>query len=244
MLSGKTAVVTGGSRGIGRAVCLCLAQNHANVAFLYASASSAAEQTLAQLRGLGVKAEAYACNIADYAQTEQAFRAIMQDFGTVDILVNNAGITRDKLLLSMKPEDFTGVLDVNLVGAFNAVKQVYPVMCKKRSGRIINISSVSGLMGNAGQANYAASKAGVVGFTKSVAKELASRGITCNAIAPGFIETDMTADFVQNEDIKKSIPMRRFGCPEEIAELAAFLASDKAGYITGTVIRADGGIAM
>ena len=162
----------------------------------------------------------------------------------MDILVNNAGITRDKLLLSMKPEEFTSVIDINLVGAYNTVKQVYPVMLKKRSGKIINVSSVAGVMGNPGQTNYAASKAGLIGFTKSIAKELGSRGICCNAIAPGFVRTPMTTAFADKDEFVNAIPMKRFAEPEEIANLVLFLASDMANYITGEVIRIDGGMAM
>lgn len=241
MLNGKTAVVTGGSRGIGRAVCTALAENGANIAFL-SRGGAGAEQTERELEALGVTARGYVCDVADYGQTEQVFKQIIADFGSFDILVNNAGITDDKLLLSMKPDSFDKVLRTNLYGVYNTVKQAYPVFMKKRSGRIINISSVSGLIGNAGQANYSASKAAVIGFTKSVARELASRGVTCNAIAPGFVETDMTADFTQNEAIIGQIPMKRFAKPEEIAAVCAFLASDGASYITGSVICADGGM--
>ena len=241
MLTDKVAVVTGGSRGIGRAVCLELAQAGAKVVFLYAGNEQTAQQTLAEL---GPQAKAYCCDVADSDAVAEVFRQILQDFGTVDILVNNAGVTRDKLVLGMKEEDFSRVLDVNLKGAYHMIRQADPVMMKKRSGKIINISSVSGLMGNAGQANYAASKAGLIGLTKSVAKELASRGVCCNAVAPGFVQTDMTTAFAENQKIVDAIPAKRFAKPEEVAHLVAFLASEKADYITGEVIRIDGGLAM
>ncbi|MDD6035922.1 MAG: 3-oxoacyl-[acyl-carrier-protein] reductase [Lachnospiraceae bacterium] len=244
MLKNKVAVVTGGSRGIGRAICEAFCKNGADVAFLDAGSVETAEETAAYLSTFGTKVKAYMCDISDFAKTSEVFKEILAEFGTVDILVNNAGITRDKLLLSMKPEEFTSVIDINLVGAYNTVKQVYPVMIKKRSGKIVNISSVSGIMGNAGQTNYSASKAGIIGFTKSIAKEVASRGICCNAVAPGFVSTSMTTAFAENEALVSSIPMHRFAKPEEIADLVLFLSSDKADYITGEVIRIDGGLAM
>lgn len=244
MLKNKVAVVTGGSRGIGRAICEAFCKNGADVAFLDAGSMEVAEETVAYLSQFGTKVKAYQCDISDFTKTSEVFKEIIADFGTVDILVNNAGITRDKLLLGMKPEEFTSVIDINLVGAYNTVKQVYPVMTKKRSGKIINISSVSGIMGNAGQTNYSASKAGLIGFTKSVAKELGSRGICCNAVAPGFVSTPMTTAFAENEALISSIPMKRFAQPEEIANLVLFLASNMANYITGEVIRIDGGLAM
>lgn len=243
-LQGKIAVVTGGSRGIGRAVCHKLAQHGANIALIYAGNEAAAQETLEQLKAFPVRAQAYRCNMAEAEQVKQTFAAIVGDFGTVDILVNNAGITNDKLVLSMDAEAFTRVIDVNLNGAFYAIRQVYPLFARKKSGKIINISSVSGLMGNAGQANYSASKAGLIGMTKSVAKELASRGVCCNAIAPGFIRTDMTESMADNESLRQSIPLKRVGQPEEVAELALFLASPASDYITGEVIRVDGGLAM
>lgn len=244
MLKGKVAVVTGGSRGIGRAVCLKLAENGADIALIYAGNEEKAQETAREAAAFGVRTQAYRCNVADFAETTAVFKQILTDFGGIHILVNNAGITRDKLLLAMSEEDFDAVVDVNLKGAFNTIKQVYRPFSRQRSGKIINITSVSGLMGNPGQANYAASKAGLVGLTKTVAKELASRGVCCNAVAPGFIETDMTRDFTDNEDLKNSIPLKRFGKPEEIAQLVLFLASDASNYITGEVIRCDGGMAM
>jgi len=244
VLKGKVAVVTGGSRGIGRAICEKFAENGADVAFIYSGSAEKAGELKAKLLSFGVKAEAYRCNVADFSEVGETFKRITADFGTVDILVNNAGITRDKLLLSMREQDFDEVLDVNLKGFFNTIKQVYPIMAKKRVGKIINISSVSGLIGNPGQANYSASKAGVIGLTKTVAKELASRGVCCNAIAPGFIRTDMTAAFTEKNELVSSIPMGRMGLPEEVASLALFLASPGSDYITGEVIRIDGGLAM
>ena len=243
-LKNKVAVVTGGSRGIGRAVCEAFCKNGADVAFLDAGSMEVAEETAAYLAQFGTKVKAYSCDISDFDKTTEVFKEILAEFGTVDILVNNAGITRDKLLLSMKPEEFTSVIDINLVGAYNTVKQVYPVMLKKRAGKIINVSSVAGVMGNPGQTNYAASKAGLIGFTKSIAKELGSRGICCNAIAPGFVRTPMTTAFADKEEFVNAIPMKRFAEPEEIANLVLFLASDMANYITGEVIRIDGGMAM
>ena len=244
MLKGKVAVVTGGSRGIGRAVCLKLAENGADIALIYAGNEEKAQETAREAAAFGVRAQAYRCNVADFAETTAVFKQILTDFGGIHILVNNAGITRDKLLLAMSEEDFDAVVDVNLKGAFNTIKQVYRPFSRQRSGKIINITSVSGLMGNPGQANYSASKAGLIGLTKTVAKELASRGVCCNAVAPGFVETDMTRDFTDNEVLKNSIPLKRFGKPEDIAELVLFLASDVSNYITGEVIRCDGGMAM
>lgn len=243
-LKDKVAVVTGGSRGIGRAICEAFCKNGADVAFLDAGSMEVAEETVAYLSQFGTKVKAYQCDISSFETTAEVFKELLAEFGTVDILVNNAGITRDKLLLSMKPEEFTSVIDINLVGAYNTVKQVYPIMLKKRAGKIINISSVAGVMGNPGQTNYAASKAGLIGFTKSVAKELGSRGICCNAIAPGFVKTPMTTAFADKEEFVNAIPMKRFAEPEEIANLVLFLASDMANYITGEVIRIDGGMAM
>lgn len=244
MLKGKTAVVTGGSRGIGKAICLKFAENGADIAFLYAGNTAAAEETLKELEELGVKAKAYQCNVSDANAAAEVLKEITKDFGGIQILVNNAGITKDKLVPMMKAADFDAVIDTNLKGTFYMIKGVYPLFLKQKSGKIINISSVSGLNGNAGQANYSASKAGVVGLTKSVAKELASRGICCNAIAPGFIATDMTETFTGNDALKDAIPMKRFGTPEDVAKLALFLASAESDYITGEVIRIDGGMAM
>ena len=240
MLTDKIAVVTGGTRGIGRAICETFHKNGARVAFLYAGNTELAVEQEARLPG----SRGYRCDVADAAAVKAVFAEIARDFGPVGILVNNAGLTRDHLALGMREEDFTRVLDVNLTGAFHTIREAYPVFLKRRSGRIINISSVSGLVGNPGQVNYSASKAGLIGLTKSVARELASRGVTCNAIAPGFVETDMTKDLGDSAPLLSSIPMKRFAKPEEIAAAALFLASDAAGYITGEVLRVDGGLAM
>lgn len=241
MAEKKTVLVTGGSRGIGAAACMAFAQQGADIALIYAGDVQKAEQMEKNLAAYGVQAKAYRCNVSDFNEAAGVFAQILEDFGTVDVLINNAGITRDKLVLMMSAEDFDNVVDVNLKGAFHFIKLVYPVMMRRRTGRIINISSVSGLMGNAGQANYAASKAGIIGLTKSVAKELAARGVTCNAIAPGFIKTDMTQN-LEGSDLVKSIPAKRMGTADEVAQLCVFLASDAAGYITGEVIRIDGGL--
>lgn len=244
MLQNKVAVVTGASRGIGRAIALAFAESGAHVAVIYSGQEALAEEVCAEARTHGVRALPYRCNVADAALTEDVVRRICEDFGTVDILVNNAGITKDRLMVQMREEDFDSVLNVNLKGTFNMIKAVSRLFIKKRGGRIINITSVSGMMGNAGQANYAAAKAGVIGLTKTVAKELAARGVTCNAIAPGFIKTDMTE--AMPEEAKAAalsfIPMKQMGMPEDVAALALFLASDAAKYITGEVIKVDGGL--
>lgn len=243
-LNGKTALVTGASRGIGRAITLRLAEDGANVAVIYAGSADKAEAVVNEITALGVNAKAYRCNVADSAAVNETVKAVTNDLGKIDILVNNAGITRDGLMLRMKDEDFDAVLDTNLKGAFNMIRACYSGFIRKKSGRIINISSVSGIMGNAGQANYSASKAGVIGLTKSVARELASRGITCNAVAPGFIQTDMTENLGDNNPLLNSIPLGRMGKPEDIAAAVAFLASDSAAYITGEVLKVDGGLAI
>ena len=240
----KTAIVTGGSRGIGRAVALKLASLGANVAVVYAGNTEAAQAVCDQAAALGVTAQAWQCDVADFAAVKSTVAAIKKAFPSVDILVNCAGITRDGLLAMMKEDQFDAVVDTNLKGTFNFIRQCTPIFMKARHGKIINISSVAGIMGNAGQANYSASKAGVIGLTKSVARELASRNVCCNAIAPGMIQTDMTANFSEDDDIVKQIPLGRMGQPEEIAELAAFLAGDGSNYITGEVIRVDGGLAI
>ncbi len=243
-LNSKTALVTGASRGIGRAIALRLAEDGANVAVIYAGSADKAEAVVNEITALGVNAKAYRCNVADSAAVNETVKAVTNDLGKIDILVNNAGITRDGLMLRMKDEDFDAVLDTNLKGAFNMIRACYSGFIRKKSGRIINISSVSGIMGNAGQANYSASKAGVIGLTKSVARELASRGITCNAVAPGFIQTDMTENLGDNNPLLNSIPLGRMGKPEDIAAAVAFLASDSAAYITGEVLKVDGGLAI
>ena len=242
----KTAVVTGGSRGIGRAVCLELAREGVNIVLNYAGNTEAAEQTAEECRALGVQALPVQADVSSAEGCQAIFDAAMQSFGRVDILVNNAGVTRDTLILRMSEEDLDRVLSVNLKGAFFCMKLAARIMMKQRAGRIINMSSVVGVHGNAGQVNYAASKAGLIGMTKSLAKELAGRHVTVNAIAPGFIETDMTG--VLTDETKQSfltgIPLGRFGAPEDIAKAVAFLASDGAGYITGQVLGVDGGMGM
>lgn len=246
MLNGKTAVVTGGSRGIGKAISLKMAQSGADVAIIYAGNEKAAEETLCLIEQLGVKAKIYRCDVSDFNESKNTVNEIISDFGGIDILINNAGILRDGLILSMKEEDYDAVLDTNLKGAFHMIKHTYRHFMKKRKGRIINITSVSGIIGNAGQANYSSAKAGLIGLTKSAAKELASRNITCNAIAPGFIETDMTSSLPDKvkEEAVNAVPLKRMGTPTDIANLAAFLASDEAAYITGEVIKIDGGLCM
>lgn len=245
-LEGKTALVTGGSRGIGRAICLALASKKANVVTCYAHGAEGANETVRLCEELGVRAMAIQADVAVASDVAGMIDTVKEQFGGIDILVNNAGITRDNLILKMNEEDFTQVIDTNLKGAFLCIKGVSKLMLKKRAGRIINISSVVGVRGNAGQVNYSASKAGIIGMTKSVAKELASRNITVNAVAPGFIETDMTAklpEAVVNETLN-SIPMKVIGNCDDVANLVAFLASDDARYITGQVICVDGGMAM
>ncbi len=245
-LENMTAVVTGGSRGIGRAIALAMAQEGANVAILYAGNREAAEQTEQEIAQIGGKVRAYQCDVSSFEETETVTKQILEEFGQVDILVNNAGIVRDGFLLSMKEEAFDAVIDTNLKGAFHMIRHLYSHMMRKRSGRIINISSIVGLTGNAAQANYAAAKAGVIGLTKSTAKELAGRGVTCNAIAPGYIQSDMTDAMPEKakEAIASQIPMKRTGLPQDVANLAVFLAGPGASYITGEVIRVDGGLAM
>lgn len=246
MLENKVAVITGASRGIGRQIALTLAQEGAAVIVNYNGSAAKAEEVVEEIKKQGGQAEAVQCNVSEYDQAEQLMTYVTGKYGKIDILVNNAGITRDGLLMKMSEEDFDAVVDTNLKGAFNCMKHVSRQMIKQRSGRIINISSVSGVLGNAGQANYCASKAGVIGLTKGVAREVATRGITVNAVAPGFITTEMTdvlPDAVK-EATKEQIPMKQFGTTEDIANAVAFLASDKARYITGQVISVDGGMAM
>lgn len=245
-LQDKTAVVTGASRGIGLAVAKRLAQEGANIVILYVGEESVGEEAKKEVEAFGTKVGLYYCDVSSFSQTEEVVKRVIADFGGIDILVNNAGIVKDALVLSMKEKDFDAVIDVNLKGTFNMIKHTYSHFMRKRSGKIINIASVVGINGNAGQANYVSSKAGVIGLTKTVAKELGPRGVTCNAVAPGFIVTDMTnalSDKVK-ESMAAAIPMKRGGTPEDVANAIAFLASDDASYITGEVIRIDGGMAM
>lgn len=246
MLTGKIAVVTGASRGIGREIAKTLAGKGATVIVNYNGSAAKAEEVVAEITQAGGKAESVQCNVSRYDGAGELMAYVVKTYGRVDILVNNAGITRDNLLMKMSEEDFDAVLNTNLKGAFNCIKHISRQMLKQKSGRIINISSVSGVMGNAGQANYSASKAGVIGLTKAVAREMASRGITANAVAPGFIATEMTdvlPDTVK-ENVTAQIPMKKFGSTKDIANVVAFLASDEAAYITGQVICVDGGMAM
>ncbi|HET7579598.1 MAG TPA: 3-oxoacyl-[acyl-carrier-protein] reductase [Bacillales bacterium] len=246
MLKGKTALVTGGSRGIGRAIALALAEAGANVAVNYAGSREKAEQVVSDIQGLGGKAIALQANVAQEEDVRAMVKEVTGEFGSLDILVNNAGITRDNLLMRMKGQDWDDVINTNLKGVFHATKAVSRQMMKQRAGRIINIASVTGVIGNPGQANYAASKAGILGLTKSSARELAARNITVNAIAPGFIATDMTDELGDEvkEEMLKQIPLARFGKPEDVAALVKFLASDESGYITGQTFCVDGGMVM
>ena len=243
-LKDKVAVVTGASRGIGKAAALALASQGAKVVVNYARSSDAAEATVKEIIDAGGEAIAQQADVSQAEQVDNLIKTTLDQFGRVDVLVNNAGITKDTLLLRMKPEQWQAVIDLNLTGVFLCTKAVSKTMLKQRSGRIINIASVAGQMGNPGQANYSAAKAGVIGFTKTVAKELANRGITVNAVAPGFIETDMTND-LKSDDIIKFIPLGRYGKPEEVGGTIRFLASDPAAaYITGQVFNVDGGMVM
>lgn len=244
MLKGKIAVITGSTQGIGFEIARKFAANGADIAIVDICDAEKAAPAVKVIEEMGVTCRSYQCNVGNAEEVAAVCKQILGDFGSVDILVNNAGITRDNLILRMSESDFDLVIDVNLKGAFYMTKNFYRTMMKKRYGKIINISSISGLFGNAGQANYSSSKAGIVGLTKSTAKELASRSVNVNAIAPGFIETPMTTAFQDNDELKKTIPMGRFGKPEEVADLALFLASPMSDFITGEVIRVDGGMAM
>ena len=246
MLEGKVALVTGASRGIGRESAKTLAREHAMVIINYNGSAKRAVEVQKEIESQGGRAVTCQCNVADYNAVEKMIRDLVREYGHIDILVNNAGITRDNLIMKMSEEDFDRVIDTNLKGTFNTIRHLARQMLKQKSGKIINISSVSGVLGNAGQANYAASKAGVIGLTKTMARELAARGINVNAIAPGFIDTEMTevlSDAVK-ESVTAQIPFKRFGQAKDIAEAAVFLASDRAEYITGQIIHIDGGMAM
>jgi len=246
MLSGKIAVVTGASRGIGRAIALELAQSGADIVVNYAGSAAAAQDTVTQIEALGRRALAVQANVADYAQVDAMIAKTIASFGRIDILVNNAGIIRDNLLMRMKEEEFDDVIATNLKGVFNCLKAVTRPMMKQRTGRIVNISSVVGVLGNIGQANYVAAKAGVIGLTKSAARELASRNITVNAVAPGFIVTEMTDELppeAKNE-LTRQIPLAKLGRPEDVARVVRFLVSEDAAYMTGQTIHVDGGMVM
>ena len=243
ILKDKKALITGGSQGIGKAAALKLASEGADIAIIHMGSEEDAKAVCEEIKAMGRQAIAYRADVADFAGSKEIVSEIAKEFGRVDILVNCAGITRDGLIAMMKEENFDAVIGVNLKGTFNMIKHCMPYFIKQGSGKIVNVSSVSGIMGNAGQANYSASKAGVIGLTKSTAKELASRGVCCNAIAPGFIATDMTANLADNPLIAQ-IPMKRMGTAEEAANLIFFLSSPLSDYITGEVIKIDGGIAM
>lgn len=245
-LKEKVALVTGGGRGIGRAICVELAKQGANIVTCFSGNEASANETVAICKGYGVEAVAIKTNVANSEEVEKLFEYIKENYGRIDILVNNAGITRDTLIIKMSEDDFDDVIDTNLKGTFLCTKQATKMMISQRSGKIVNISSIVGLGGNAGQANYSASKAGVIGFSKSVAKEVGKRGITVNVVAPGFIETDMTKKLSDNliKQYEENITMKRLGKPEDVANAVAFLVSEQANYITGNVICVDGGMAM
>lgn len=244
LLEGKTAIITGGSRGIGKGIVETFAKHGANVAFTYNSSAEAANQIAEDASAEGVKVKAYKSNAANFEESQELAAKVLEEFGSIDILINNAGITKDNLLMRISEEDFDKVIEVNLKSVFNMTKAVQRTMLKQRQGSIINMSSVVGLKGNAGQTNYAASKAGILGFTKSVALELGSRNIRCNAIAPGFIETEMTGklDEATVDSWRQAIPLKRGGSPEDIANACVFLASDLSSYVTGQVLNVDGGM--
>ena len=244
MLNEKVALITGASRGIGRAIAQKFAKEGAYIAAIYCGSEQKALELKDEIEKNGGKINIYKCDVSNFAECESTVKKVIEDFGGVDILVNNAGITNDKLVLQMGEDDFDSVIGTNLKGAFNMIKHCYRNFMKKKYGKIINISSVAGLIGNAGQANYSSAKAGIIGLTKTAAKELASRNVCCNAIAPGFIKTDMTEAFQENDAVKNAIPLKRMGSADEVANLAAFLADDMSDYITGEVIRIDGGLAM
>lgn len=244
MLKDKTAVVTGGGSGIGRATALKLAEAGANIVIIHMDPEEKVAEVVSEIEGLGVKVKAIRMDVSDFETAKETVDGIIEEFKTIDILINCAGITRDGLIAMMKEEGFDAVINVNLKGTFNMIRHATPYFMKQKSGCIVNVSSVSGIIGNAGQANYSTSKAGVIGLTKSTAKELVGRGVRCNAVAPGFIATDMTANLSKNNKLVDMIPMKRMGTAEEVADVIFFLASDAARYVTGEVIKVDGGIAM
>lgn len=245
-LKGKTAIITGASRGIGRAIAIKFAKLGANIVLNYRSDDKSMSEVIDEIKKIGSDVIAVKADISDFDESKNLIKKALDEFNSIDILVNNAGITSDNLIMRMKEKDFDKVLEVNLKGTFNCIRHVSPIMLKQRYGKIINISSIVGITGNTGQANYAAAKAGIIGLTKSVAKELASRGINVNALAPGFIKTDMTEKLSERvkETVLKSIPLKRFGDTSDVAEVAAFLVSDSASYITGQVINVDGGMVI
>lgn len=246
MLKNKCAIVTGASRGIGKAIAKKLASLGANIVLNYRSNEEEALKVQKELLDMGVEVFLYRCDISDSKAVEEMIKEAKEKFGAIDIMINNAGINRDSLILRMKDQDFDSVIDVNLKGVFNCLRGITPIMIRQKFGKIVNLSSVIGIVGNAGQVNYAASKAGVIGMTKSLAKEIGSRGITVNAVAPGFINTDMTESLTEKvkEEAKKNIPLKRLGSPEDVANIVAFLVSEDASYITGQVINVDGGMVM
>lgn len=244
MLNGKTAVVTGGGSGIGRATAIKLASDGANIVIIHMDPEEKAAEVVSEVEALGVKAKAIRMDVSDFDLVKETIDGIIEEFGTIDILINCAGITRDGLIAMMKEDGFDSVIGVNLKGTFNMIRHATPYFMKQKSGCIVNVSSVSGIIGNPGQANYSTSKAGVIGLTKSTAKELVGRGVRCNAVAPGFIATDMTANLSKNNKLVDMIPMKRMGTADEVADVICFLASDAAKYVTGEVIKVDGGIAM
>ncbi|WP_322180461.1 3-oxoacyl-[acyl-carrier-protein] reductase [Neglectibacter caecimuris] len=243
-LEGKIALVTGGSQGLGKAIALKLAENGADIAVVYVGPEEPALETCREIEAMGRRAKSYVCDVRDEAAVETTVEAVKNDLGKVDILVNNAGVTRDGLMVGMKDEDYDMVLDINLKGAFHMTRACYRDFMRKKAGKIINISSIAGLVGNVGQVNYAASKAGLIGMSKSIAKELGSRGVCCNCIAPGFIATEMTKDIKEDNPLLQQVPMKKMGTPEDVANMALFLASPESDYVTGETIRVDGGLAI